>query len=78
MRINFNWNNGRIDIDADAVINGMTLTNYRGFAKLFAQHGTPEQHSEFLDRLLVYINTETRKVWSNEYRRKYEILKRLV
>lgn len=73
MRIKFNWGNGYIDIDADAVIE-MSITGYRRFMMLFAQYGTPEQHKELLDRLRMHISMKGTK----GYQRKLEMLEKLV
>lgn len=78
MRIKFNWHSGWIDIDADAVIENMSMLNYRKFAKLFAQYGVSEQHEDFLNRLQIYINMEKTKVRLKEYQQKYKLLKGLV
>ena len=77
MTIQFGFGNGHIAYDADAVI-GMTMTNFRRFAQLFALHGTPEQHRAFLDLLRVYVSTESRKTYLTEYKQKLKVMSTLL
>lgn len=55
MRIKIYHDSGWIELKAEYVIEYMTMTTYRKWAKLLAKHGTTEQHKEFLQFLIPYI-----------------------
>lgn len=78
MKIKFSWDSGWMEVKADFVIEHMTLSNYRKWAKLFAQYGTAEQHKEFLERLDIHMGCEDRPAKLKRYERMQEVLKGLV
>lgn len=78
MKIKFSWDSGWMEVEVDFVIEHMKLSNYRKWAKLFAQYGTAEQHKEFLERLDIYMGCEDRPAKLKRYERMQEVLKGLV
>lgn len=61
MIIRFNYPNGFMEVDADALIQSMRLVIYKRYAPLFAKYGTSEQHNEFLQLLDEYIENQNKK-----------------
>ena len=55
MNIKVSWSTGWIELKAEAVIEKMSIPQYRKWVKLFAQYGTQAQHEEFLQFLEPYI-----------------------
>jgi hypothetical protein len=75
MNIEFSWGTGAMCVSAEAVIETMTLTKYRKWAKLFVTYGKSDDHVKFLQLLDKYI--ETAEIHKNHWnQRMFEFIQK--
>lgn len=76
MTIEINYPNGWIKLDADFIIEQVSMPNYKKWLKLFAKYGTAEDHRAFRERLNIYIavHPNEKKTLLEKYKRKQELL----
>ncbi len=51
MIIEFSWGTGKMSVDAEGLILGMPMANFKKWVKLFAKYGEPADHEAFLQLL---------------------------
>ena len=74
MIVKFSWGSSWMEIEAEKVIEYMSLKGYQKWATLFAKYGTPEQHKEFLQFVIQYIDTQKAGGVSNAKLKRYETI----
>lgn len=82
INVKFSWGSGWMEIEAEKVVEYMSMKGYKKWATLFAKYGTPEQHKEFLQFVSSYIGTKEAEGVSNtklkRYKTIYQVLEGLV
>lgn len=49
MNISFSWGSGKMVVDAESALDGMTITSFRKWVKLFSIYGEPEDKLKIQD-----------------------------